>query len=57
MWSTPETIKTSAASIKKFYKCMNKNSYVSKEDYKDLCDIIKEDMELWQKECEEYNRY
>lgn len=57
LWSTPGTIKTTAASIKKFYKCMYEHGYVSKEDYNDLCSIIKESMELWQDECAEFNNF
>ena len=41
MWSTSGTIKTTAASIKKFYRSMNEHGHISKDDYKDLCDIIK----------------
>lgn len=33
MWSKLGTIKTTAASIKKFYKSMNEHGYVSKEKY------------------------
>lgn len=55
MWSTPSTIKTTAASIKKFYKSMNDHGYISKADYKGLCDIIKENMPIWQDDCEAYN--
>jgi hypothetical protein len=55
MWSTPGTIKTTAASIKKFYKCMNEHGYVSKEEYNYLCTTIKENMEIWQDDCEAFN--
>lgn len=57
MWSTPGTIKTTAASIKKFYKCMNTHGYVSKEDYNYLCSIIKESMKVWQDDCAEFNNF
>ena len=55
LWSTPGTIKSTAASIKKFYKCMCDCGKLEKEAYQDLCAIIKEDMEEWQEECEMYN--
>ena len=55
MWSTPDTIKTTAASIKKFYKYMSKHGYISKDKYKDLCDTIKENMGIWQDDCETFN--
>ena len=57
MWSTPRTIKTTAASIKKFYKCMNEHGYISKDRYEDLCDVIKVNMEIWQDDCETFNNY
>ena len=55
MWSTPSTIKSNAASIKKFYKCMMEHGLVQKEEYNDLCFTIKENMEQWQKDCAAYN--
>lgn len=57
MWSTPANIKTTAASIKKFYKCMLDHGYIQKSDYKDLCDIIKENMVEWQNDCAAFNNY
>ena len=55
MWSTPGTIKTTAASIKKFYKCMAEHGYIENSSYNYLCNEIKENMESWQRECNEYN--
>lgn len=55
MWSTPATIKSTAASIKKFYKSMMDHGNLDKEDYKNLCEEIKEEMEMWQTECEMVN--
>ena len=55
MWSTPGTIKSTAASIKKFYKCMMNHGKISKDDYVYLCDDIKENMEQWQTDCAVYN--
>ena len=55
MWSTPGTIKSTAASIKKFYKCMLDNDRIQQSDYKYLCEEIKEKMPEWQARCEEYN--
>lgn len=55
MWSTPENIKTTAASIKKFYKSMLERNHISQEDYKELCDDIKGEMEFWQEDCAAYN--
>ena len=55
MWSTPGTIKNTAASIKKFYKSMLVHDYIKKTDYEDLCLIIKEEMREWQEDCRKYN--
>ena len=57
MWSTATSIKSTASSIKKFYKCMNELNYVSKEDYKYLCDTIKNRMNDWIDEVNEYNNF
>lgn len=55
MWSTPASIKSTAASIKKFYKCMLDHSKLDKKYYDCLCDDIKENLEQWQDECAIYN--
>lgn len=55
MWSTPGNIKTTATSIKKFYKCMLEHQKIQKEDYDYLCNEIKEGMEQWQADCAQYN--
>lgn len=55
MWSTPANIKTTAASIKKFYKCMLDHEKITKQDYELLCTIIKDSMDTWQKDCAVYN--
>lgn len=55
MWSTPGTIKSTAASIKKFYKCMLEHKKISKEDFECLSEIIKADLPEWQETCAQYN--
>ena len=55
MWSTPGNIKSTAASIKKFYKCMMDRGIVKKSDYEFLCSEIKDGMETWQADCAIYN--
>ena len=55
MWSTPATVKTTAASLKKFYKCMAEYGKIEKKDYDYVCRDIKESMEYWQESCESYN--
>ena len=55
MWSTPATIKSTAASIKKFYKCMLDHGKIEKGDYKFFCETVKVGMEDWQALCAQYN--
>ena len=55
MWSTPGTIKSTAASIKKFYKCMVEKNLVEKDAYTLLCEVIRDNMEEWQVRCSFYN--
>ena len=55
MWSTPGSIKTNAASIKKFYKCMLDHRIIDKESYDELCRDIKDNLINWQTDCEIYN--
>lgn len=55
MWSTPGTIKSTAVSIKKFYKCMSDCGELEKGAYRELCEDIKENMEEWQDLCAQYN--
>ena len=55
MWSTPGNMKTTAASVKKFYKCMADLEYVDREEYQDMCAYIKENMKQWQEDCARYN--
>lgn len=55
IWSTPNSIKGTAASIKKFYKCMLEHGKIEKEGYEYLCSVIKENMEEWRSTCTIYN--
>ena len=45
MWATPYTTKEEATSIKKFYAYMTEKGYVEKEDYKFLCEELKDNMD------------
>jgi len=55
MWSSPSTVKTTTASLKKFYKSMAKHEKIEKKDYDYVCRDIKESMEYWQESCKSYN--
>lgn len=54
-WSTPASIKQTAASIKKFYKSMEAHGKIGHADYETLCDTIKCEMPQWLADCEQYN--
>lgn len=53
--SSPSSIRSMSASIKKFYKCMKENGYVSEMNYDDLCEVIKEYIDEWIDDCRAYN--
>ncbi len=55
LWSTPSTIKSTAASIKKFYKCMLDHGKISKSVYEYMIDDIRDNLEEWQETCRIYN--
>ncbi len=57
MWSTPATIRSTAASLKKFYKCMLKHEYIPETAYKELTDTFKEHMEEWIDDCNIFNDF
>ena len=55
MWSTPGSIKSTAASLKKFYKCMLSHGKITHDQYDELTDTIRNEMDEWQEECALYN--
>jgi len=57
MWSTASSVKSTAASIKKFYLCMSELGYIKHDDYKFLYETIKDNIEIWIEEVEEYNSF
>lgn len=54
-WSSVSSIKSTASSIKKFYQCMCDVNHISKEDYKIVCENIKENIDCWISEMQEYD--
>lgn len=44
-WASKISLKQTAASIKKFYQYMSEYNYVNIEDYKELCWVIKDNMD------------
>ena len=55
MWSTPDSIKSTAASIKKFYSCMLQRGNIGESDYRELVETISENMDCWLEDCETFN--
>ena len=55
MWSTPASVKSTAASLKKFYKSMLKRGRIEQIDYLELTSTIKEMSEEWMEMCRQYN--
>ncbi len=55
LWSSKNSLKQTAASIKKFYECMSEKGYVKKEDYKFLCHEIKDNMDAFLEEMEAFD--
>ncbi len=45
LWSSRNSLKETASSIKKFYQCMSELGYVAVDDYKKLCREIKDNMD------------
>ncbi len=54
LWSSENSIKTTAASLKKFYQCMCEKEYVSEEAYEYFCDAIKQNMESYLEQMAAY---
>lgn len=55
MWSTPASIKSTAASIKKFYKSMLERGHIEKTEYDGLIFTMKNMLEEWMELCRDYN--
>ena len=55
MWSTPATVRSTAASFKKFYKCMMEHGKIDKEDYEFFLEEIKEGVPEWAEDCVVFN--
>ena len=55
MWSNATTTKENGASLKKFYKCMLEHHYIEKEDYDELCYMIKNNMSDWIESVNNFN--
>ena len=57
MWSTPSTLRSTAASLKKFYGFMYEKGLVDKETYEDFKSFMKESVDDWCEDCAIYNGF
>ena len=55
MWSTPKSIKTTIASVKKFYKLMVDNGHLKQAAYDDMVSWIEDEQYEWMNRCARYN--
>ena len=55
LWSSRNSLKETAASIKKFYECMSEKGYVKKDDYKSLCREIKDNMDEYLEQMDTFD--
>lgn len=55
LFATKNSLKETAVSLKKFYQYMSEYNYVKKEDYKQLCSIIKDNMDIYLEQLEAFD--
>lgn len=55
LWSSRNSLKETAASIKKFYECMREKEHVKKDDYKSLCREIKDNMDEYLEQMDAFD--
>ena len=55
MWSTPDTVRRTAASLKKFYKFLADNGIIDQDDYELFASDIKDGAPFWVEDCEDFN--
>lgn len=55
LWTSRNSLKEMVSSVKKFYQCMSEKEYVKKEDYKELCNLIKDNMDEFLDSIDEFD--
>lgn len=55
MWSTPASIKSTSASIKKFYRFLADREIIDKELVQEMLEEFRECLPEWQERCARYN--
>ena len=54
-WASKNSLKDMIASLKKFYKCMNQEGYITDDALDSFNKIVKEEMKYWIKDNNEEN--
>ena len=57
LWSSRNSLKETASSLKKFYQFMSENNYVDFDDYKETFDYIKDNMDELLENVDEFNNF
>ena len=57
MWSNANSMKTTAASLKKFYQCLADHGKISDKDLNFVKTLIKNNIDFWIETVEEYNKF
>ena len=57
LWSSRNSLKETAASLKKFYQYMSENNYVDANDYKETFNFIKDNMNELLESVDEFNNF
>ena len=55
LWSSRNSLKETAASIKKFYECMSEKEYITKDAYRLLCREIKDNMDEYLEQMDAFD--
>ena len=55
MWSSVASIKENITTFKKFYKCMMENGNITKKQYRDFLEMIKENKDYWIDKMRDYD--
>lgn len=57
LFASRTSMKETAASIKKFYKCMVEKNYINKEDFDFMSSVIKDEMNEWLERLDRFDNY
>ena len=57
MWSNANSMKSTAASLKKFYQCLADNGKISDKDLNFVKELIKNNIDFWIENVEDYNNF